>query len=55
MAMQPAIARQNGKGAWLYNELLATASHISSLQRRRPFTDSLLMPRSAVEAPQQPD
>ncbi len=30
MAMQPAIARQNGRGVWLYNPLLATASQISS-------------------------
>ncbi len=28
--MQPAIARQNGRGVWLYNPLLATASQISS-------------------------
>ncbi len=37
MAMQPAIARQNGRGVWLYNQLPATASEISSLQRRTPF------------------
>ncbi len=30
MAMQPAIARQNGSGVWLYNQLPATASQISS-------------------------
>ncbi len=30
MAMQPAIARQNGRGVWLYNQLPATASQISS-------------------------
>ncbi len=29
MAVQPAIARQNGRGVWLYNPLLATASQIS--------------------------
>ncbi len=29
MAMQPAIARQNGRGVWLYNQLPATASQIS--------------------------
>ncbi len=28
---------QNRRGVWLYNQLLATASQISSLQRRRPF------------------
>ncbi len=53
MAMQPAIASQNGRGVWLYNQLPANASQISSLQRLRLFfADSLLMPRSAVEAPQ---
>ncbi len=30
MAMQPAIARQNGRDVWLYNRLPATASQISS-------------------------
>ncbi len=30
MAMQPAIARQNRRGVWLYNPLPATASQISS-------------------------
>ncbi len=30
MAMQPAIACQNGRGVWLYNPLPATASQISS-------------------------
>ncbi len=29
MAMQPAIARQNRRGVWLYNQLPATASQIS--------------------------
>ncbi len=29
MAKQPAIARQNGRGVWLYNQLPATASPIS--------------------------
>ncbi len=53
MAMQPAIARQNGRGIWLYNPLLATASQISSLQRRTPFfADSSLTPESAIETPQ---
>ncbi len=43
MAMQPAIAHQNGKGIWLNNPLPATASQISSLQWRTPFfADSLL-------------
>ncbi len=52
--MRPAIARQNGRGVWLYNPPPATASQISSLQRRRPFmADSLLTPSSAVETPQQ--
>jgi len=37
MAMQPAIARQNGRGVWLYNQLPAIASQISSLQRWTPF------------------
>ncbi len=32
MAMQPAIANQNGRGVWLYYSLPATASQISSLQ-----------------------
>ncbi len=50
MAMQPTIARQNRRGVWLHNQLPATASKISSLQRRRPFfTDSSLMPRSAID------
>ncbi len=30
MAMQPAMAHQNGSGVWLYNPLPATASQISS-------------------------
>ncbi len=30
MAMQPAIARQNGRGVWLYNSPPATVSQISS-------------------------
>ncbi len=30
MAMQPAIARQNGRGVWLYNSPPATASQICS-------------------------
>ncbi len=30
MAMQPAIAHQNGRGVWLYNSPPATASQISS-------------------------
>ncbi len=30
MAMQLAIARQNGRGVWLYNQLPATAFHIFS-------------------------
>ncbi len=42
MAMQPAIARQNGRGVWLYNLLPATASQISSFQRRTPFFDEEL-------------
>ncbi len=37
MAMQPAIARQNGRGVWLNNQLPATASQISSLERQTPF------------------
>ncbi len=37
MAMQPTIARQNGRGVWLNNQLPATASQISSLQRQTPF------------------
>ncbi len=46
-------ARQNGRGVWLYNQLLATASQISSLQRRTPFfADSSLTLGSAVETPQ---
>ncbi len=39
MAMQPAIARQNGRGVWLYNPLPATTSQISSLPF---FADSSL-------------
>ncbi len=51
--MQPAIARQNGRGIGLYNPLLATPSQISSLQRRTPFfADSSLTPESAIETPQ---
>ncbi len=30
-------ARKNGRGVWLYNQLPATLSQISSLQRRTPF------------------
>ncbi len=30
MAMQAAIARQNGRGVWQYNQLPATASQIYS-------------------------
>ncbi len=53
MAMQPAIARKNGRGVWLYNSPPASASQISSLQRQTPFfADSLLTPGSAVETPQ---
>ncbi len=53
MAMQPAIARQNGRGIWLYNSPPATTSQLSSLQRRTPFfADSSLAPASAVETPQ---
>ncbi len=37
MAMQPAIAPQNGRGVWVYNQLSATGSQISSLQRQTPF------------------
>ncbi len=37
MAMHPAIARQNGRGVRLYNQLPATVFQISSLQRRRYF------------------
>ncbi len=56
MAMQPAIVCQNGRGVWLYNSLPATVSQISSLQRWWPFfADSSLMPKSAIEATQQPD
>ncbi len=55
-AMQPTIARQNGRGVWLYNSPPATASQISSRQRQRPFfADSSLRLRSAVEVPQQLD
>ncbi len=44
------------RDSWLYNSAPATVSQISSLQRQRPFfADSSLTPRSAVEAPQQPD
>ncbi len=32
MAMQPAMAHQNGSGVWLYNPLPATASQISSME-----------------------
>ncbi len=53
MAMQPIIARQNGRGVFLCKQLPATASQISSLQRRIPFfADSLLTAGSAVEMPQ---
>ncbi len=52
--MQPAMARQNGRGVWLYKHLPATASQISSLQQWRPFfADSSLTLRSAAEAPQE--
>ncbi len=53
MAMQPIIARQNGRGVFLCKQLPATTSQISSLQRRIPFfADSLLTAGSAVEMPQ---
>ncbi len=46
----------NGSAAARKPMAVAAASQIISLQRRRPFsTDSSLMPRSAVEAPQQLD
>ncbi len=52
VASEP-IARQNGRGVWLYKQLPATASQISSLQQRTPFfADSSLMAGSAVETPQ---
>ncbi len=53
MAMQPAIARQNGRGVLQNKTAKAAASQISSLLRRRPFfADSSLTPGSAVETPQ---
>ncbi len=37
MAMQPAVAGQNGRCVWLYKQLPATGSQIYSLQWRTPF------------------
>ncbi len=49
MAMQPAIARQNGRGIWLYNPLTATASQIFSKEATERAAHS--MARNAVLVP----
>ncbi len=49
MAMQPAIARQNGRGVWLYNQLSATTSQISSKEATKCAAHS--MARNAVLVP----
>ncbi len=49
MAMQPAIARQNGRAVWLYNPLLATASQISSKEATEHAAHSTA--RNAVLVP----
>ncbi len=49
MAMQPTIARQNGRGIWLCNSLLATASQISSKEATEHAAHSTA--RSAVLVP----
>ncbi len=46
MAMQSAIVRQNGRGVWLYNQLPATASQISSKEATERAAHS--MARNAV-------
>ncbi len=49
MAMQPTIARQNGRDVWLYNPLLATASQISSKEATERAAHSTA--RNAVLVP----
>ncbi len=49
MAMQPAIARQNGRGVWLYNQLPATASQIFSEEATERTAHS--MARNVVLVP----
>ncbi len=49
MAMQPAIARQNARGVWLYNPLLTTATQISSKEATERAAHSTA--RNAVLVP----
>ncbi len=49
MAMQPAIARKNGRGVWLFNQLPATASQISSKEATEHAAHSTA--RNAVLVP----
>ncbi len=49
LAMQPDIARQNGSGVWLYNQLPATASQISSKEATERAAHSTA--RNAVLVP----
>ncbi len=49
MAVQPATARQNGRGVWLYKQLPATASQISSKEATERAAHSTA--RNAVLVP----